>query len=124
MRALLLAGAFALVSVAASAQGAFDFSAATGKSAGAEASSSNVTGTGSNMSGGMVDAFSQATDMSASMGGPHHTVQTGTTGTNESGVSEMTFDVGTGSDTGTATGSGSSSASFAGVSIVAPHHHR
>lgn len=125
MRSLLFAGvgAVALALAPAAFAQTLDFSVGGGSSKASEASTSNVHGTGSNMSGGMVDAFSNETDMSASQIGPHGVAQTGTTGQNESGVSEMTFDVGSGHDSGTATGSGSASSFNFGASLLAPHHH-
>jgi hypothetical protein len=120
--ALLAAVAVAaMFAVPAFAQGV-DVSSATGNSTGQEASTSNVTGFGENMSGGMIDSASTASDLSFAAGG-RQGAATGSTGQDESDVAEMTFDVGAGHDVGTATGSGAASGGFAGFSATVSHHH-
>jgi hypothetical protein len=119
MRNLLLAGAAVLLAMPAFAQ--VDFSTANGTSAAKEASTSNVIGLGSNMSGGMIDSLSQATDISASMTAPG-LKQTATQGSAETTITGMTFDVGTGSNTGTASQSGTAAAAFKGFSLIGHHH--
>jgi hypothetical protein len=125
MRKVLLATVLTLgmVSFASAQTVSTATSAAGGNTSANQAAISSVVGNGVNMSGGLTSSVSSGNDLSFAAGSPAGVV-TGTTGSNESDVQNMTFSTGAGHDAGTAAGAGSANSfNFGAASAIAVKHH-
>lgn len=124
MRAFLLAGVLSLALGGLGYAQSVDVSTAGGGSTAGVASTSSVKGSGSDLSGGIVDSTSAAFDLSGSVGG-HQVSASGTTGGSQSDVAEITFDTGSGHESSSATGMGTAGSGFTGFAATAAgiHHH-
>lgn len=124
MRTILLAGVLSLALGGLGYAQSVDVSTAGGGTTAGAGSTAKVTGTGSDLTGGIVDSTTSAFDLSGSVGG-HQVNVSGTTGGSQSDVADVSFDTGSGNETSSTTTMGTAGSGFTGLSALttASHHH-